>query len=1255
MKPLLKELLSHCAPISESVVEHFLNRLPEAYFALFNIQDQVRHLQLLAQVSPEVPMHVLISSLSEKEYECTFIGFDYPGVFSYITGILSSLGLDIQQGHVFTYQEPESLHLDRHFITRNKAQLTELSIIRRKKIIDTFRVHLAKEWVFKEWEQTLILRMSEIAQSLEQGDGESFQVAKEQVNRWVVGRLTELRRFQSKPLTPMNVEVDESCKEATRLVITSQDTPAFLYALSTALSAQNVQMNQIQIKTLDAKVEDVIDVVDNEGKAIVDKDRIGRLLLSVMLIKPFTYFLVQAPDSYRALFRFEQFVAHLVSMGGSQEWHTLWNDPKWLQDMAKLLGTSDYLWEDMIRLNYESVLPLMAPSYDQDKTYDPLLMKQRLDSFLVQKTDKESFKKALNDFKDHELFLIDLNYILGKSDFNELSTHLTALAELVLKKALQWAFDEEEKKWGVPQSVAGLKAKYTLLGLGKLGEKSLGYASDIELMLVYSDSGETNGMNKVSNGTFFEHVVKDIVDTISAKRDGIFQIDLRLRPYGNDGPTAVSLESFCNYFDFTGSAHVVEKMALVRLRAIAGDESLGHQIERLRDQYVYFSSLKLDTVWELRKKQFLEKTKKGVLNAKFSPGALVDIEYTVQSLQILYGAKYTKLRTPELLKAIEALSQVGVLEPDIYRQLVGAYHFFRKLINALRMLRGSALDLDLPAFQSDDFGHLARRMGFHSKSHLSASEKLHWDFEVQTAFVRLFVQKYFSRESLANPSIGNVADILLVEETEAFNRTILEQYGFTDTYKAWINCKGLLAACRKKDLFVKLAVLAFDWLSQKSDPDRALNNWERFVSNMNPDQVDHHYQLLFRQPARLQILLDIFSTSQFLSDTLIRNTHYFEWMTSFNMLYSEAKRNRLDDDLITFENFAELDWMNAMRTYKRREMLRIAVRDFSLGVSLKYIVRELSLLAEIMVQYCLNFALNQLKQSWGEAKVSLFENNICILALGKLGGEELNYSSDIDLVAFYSDDLLLFLSKEEIASGLSQLLTLLTRYVSEYTEEGCLYRLDWALRPFGSSGDWGFSKQGLLNYYAHSASLWELQALLKARPLAGSFWLGFELLENLEPLMSQIDTVKIQKSIVHLRKIAVKKSRIQNKLDIKNGEGGLRDIEFLVQALQLKELRQHRSLFKRATVPALTELMRCDILTQAQGNELRENYVLLRRIEHFLQILEDQQTHSLPLDKSELDILAKKLLGKKANFEQLLANLKQRMIRNRELFNSFLL
>jgi glutamate-ammonia-ligase adenylyltransferase len=255
--------------------------------------------------------------------------------------------------------------------------------------------------------------------------------------------------------------------------------------------------------------------------------------------------------------------------------------------------------------------------------------------------------------------------------------------------------------------------------LGKCGGRELGFASDVELMFVY-DGGpsnlaqaQTDGPETMSTPLFHEKVVSQFLGAIHARREGIFQVDLQLRPYGKAGSLAVSLESFKRYYAPDGPAWAYERQALVKMRPIAGDEALGAQVCALRDEFVYNGTpFDVTAMRAMREKQISHLATAGKFSAKYSPGGLVDVEYLIQGLQITHGAANPALRQTNIRMAMAALNAAGILSEDDYTRLRKAYTFLRWLIDSMRVVRGNAKDITVPAYGSEEFAFLARRLRY---------------------------------------------------------------------------------------------------------------------------------------------------------------------------------------------------------------------------------------------------------------------------------------------------------------------------------------------------------------------------------------------------------------------------------------------------------------------------------------------------------------------------------------------------------------
>jgi [glutamine synthetase] adenylyltransferase / [glutamine synthetase]-adenylyl-L-tyrosine phosphorylase len=1247
-KPDYSVVAAKCPGIPEETVKRHFESLHDEYFQYFDPNTVAEHIAKLHSLSADGPVKTIVRIRENGEIECTILAADYPSVFSLITGLLGVKNFNIISGSSFTYRQVRREPPSRYARYNGRTISMKVKLEKKRKIIDFFTGRIADAVSIRVWQAEFETLLGEVFRLLEAEGEKGIDAAKRKVHEYVAEALSERTLSDQAILFPVDISIGETT-ERTKLSITSVDTPFFLYAVSTALGLHRVSIESVHIQTIGKKAVDEFEIADLKGNSITSRRQLNQIKFSILFTKQFTYFLWKSPDPFRALLRFENILQDMAEHTEDMGQGKYLSDPTILKELARLLGASDFLWEDFIRTQYETILPLLSPRIKQRYfSHTPEEMESALREELKISGTLGEKKEVLNSFKDRETYLIDLDHILQKeADFLFLSRKLTCLAELIVSTAVSIVWDTMTEVHGTPRTVAGIQTTYAILGLGKLGGAALGYASDIELLFVYSDQGESDGKERIPNAVFFEELFKQAVLLIDAKREGIFRVDLRLRPHGKSGPIACSLEEFCRYYGAEGQAHAFELLALIRMRPFGGDTDLGSRIERLRDEYVFATNrIDLQELRTLREKQLQEKTDPCRQNAKFSPGALVDLEYTVQILQYLYARDNPALKTPRIHVALEELARGGIMSERELKEIVAAYHFFRKLINGLRMLRGSAEDLFLPDVDSDEYLHLARRIGYEPGEGFTPARQLSLDFQTTTATIRRFVEHYLGRDWIPEESTGNAADLVLSDSLPMEPRNkILSAAGFFETRRAYVNLKALAGEGRRRRLFARLSVLAWDVLAQSPAPDMALNNWERFEHSIA--DIENHYSELLRQPKRLELLLQIFASSQFLADILIKYPEFYNWVTDPVRIRSRRLREDIAADLRreTASAESEEEWERRVRKFRKREILRIATRDICLLVSIEEITAELSHLADAIIE-------NTLAYIRRDAPPLPF----CICAFGKLGGGELNYSSDLDLIGIYAAPE--GRGKEETERTCGSWMEKLRALLSDHTDEGYVYRIDLRLRPYGRSGNIVYSRDALVGYYHHTASLWEVQALLKLRPVAGDTKLGEDFLSAVRPvLVKEYIKKEVIETITTLRAEAVKKSAdsVLNGKDIKSGEGGIRDIEFLLQGFQLVFCKRFPEVLTGNTLEGVRRLGEQGLMPVSTAAALAEDYTFLRRTEHFLQILEDRQTHTLPKVERERELLAKRMSRRGMKHDEFYSRLEETLRRVHRAYETYLL
>ncbi len=460
---------------------------------------------------------------------------------------------------------------------------------------------------------------------------------------------------------------------------------------------------------------------------------------------------------------------------------------------------------------------------------------------------------------------------------------------------------------------------------------------------------------------------------------------------------------------------------------------------------------------------------------------------------------------------------------------------------------------------------------------------------------------------------------------------LLAPYGFRNWREADANLQLMAGEPRSRKL---LAVILSDLLhavSVTADPDQALREWERYLDAGNArTQV---FGFLAQVPHVLQLLCVLFGNSPAMAETLIRDPMLIYWIEQEHVLQSAPDFKRLQtvlDETLCLVHTSERKF-DALRRFHRREMLRIGARDLFRVGSVAETVQSLSRLAEIVIHAAYRLVHEELCKEYGiplyrGPGTSRSSKGFVVLGMGKLGGGELNYSSDVDLIYLYSSgNRRIKTAKKPISNEMFfQIVAMeLTRVLSASTSEGRLFRVDLRLRPEGDVGPLAWASRDAVKYYQTRGRTWERLALLKARPIAGHRYLGQTFLKKIRPfVMGQeergirdlVETVHTLRAQIHQR-VEMKKEHERN---VKLSSGGIRDIEFMVQTLQLLHVARHPQLFESNTITGLRQLQALDLLQDADGKFLEEAYLFLRDVENKIQMVHELQTHTLPHQPAEL-------------------------------------
>ncbi len=698
---------------------------------------------LLDAVKSVSDVEVQVREISSHEWRVGVCLADRVGTLSLVSGLLTAHGLDIVQADTFTVDQAVSTPTSAVSSPRRMRRRPNGQGLPRRRprqpshrqtslpcAVMLFNVQ-SRSGQAPNWE-TL---KSDVQRAGQQSASGNFDAARLEVierfshamqvsERWTTGQL------------PMGIITDNTTSEDHSLLeITSVDTPGFLFAFSIALSSVRVNVVRARIRTDGDTVRDTFWLTEPSGEKVESERRLEQIRAAAALIKQFTHLLPTAPDPGQALRQFNLLTSQLLS---HSDWTSEIEDlesPGVLETLAEMMGTSRFLWEEFLRVQHENLFPVLLDRPGLYASCSRSVLTDSIESLLADCSSHTERVRALNDFKDRQMFRINLRYITGRIDRRQFGAELSTLADVTVEKAFELSIDSMRSQFGTPRLEDGTECNWAVLALGKFGGSDMGFGSDLELIFVYEAEGTTDGHVPARTSTFFNEVVREFLQVIETRQHGVFEVDMRLRPYGSKGALASSMAAVEDYYASRGDARQFERLALVRMRPVAGGEALAAEVMRIRDSFVYSSEpLDIENIQHLRRRQAVELVERGAVNAKISSGGMVDIEYYVQAWQIARGVKDPSVRQTNTLAALEALQTGGYIDGELAGRIGESYSFFLGLVDALRVVRGNSSDLNIPATDTRDFHHLAHRLGMEDTSLLSAlihrqmeSSRLLWD------------------------------------------------------------------------------------------------------------------------------------------------------------------------------------------------------------------------------------------------------------------------------------------------------------------------------------------------------------------------------------------------------------------------------------------------------------------------------------------------------------------------------------------------
>ena len=734
---------------------------------------------------------------------------------------------------------------------------------------------------------------------------------------------------------------------------------------------------------------------------------------------------------------------------------------------------------------------------------------------------------------------------------------------------------------------------FAVVAMGKWGARELNYYSDIDLVFVHDP---LPGRESESRGAALA-IAGRLISTLSAPTfDGpALNVDADLRPEGTMGPLSRSLEGYSTYYERWGEAW--ELQALLKARPAAGDPDLGRRFRAMADRIVWDEGLDADALRSIRHLKAQTEDGATSVDIKRGRGGIRDIEFAVQLLQMVHGRFDADLRVPSTLEAIDALHRHGYIAGDESERLADAYRFLRAVEHRLQLRELKQTHI-LPAGE-EGREWLGRSLGFTGDPRAELDRRL---AEVRETARDLHERLYF--RPILDSLVG--VDSAGLDPADAAIR--LEALGFRDVVAATTALGHLTSGLSRRSRVMHQALpLMLDWLSQAPDPDLGLAQLRLLLAN-SPDHAAI-VTLLQTNPLAGERLCLLLGTGKLVGDLIDRIPEFIPRLADDTLIGDIRDAGAATERLIgLLDSRPDTDArVGTIRRFVRRSKLRIAARDILGAASPDATLQSLSDSADAAMAGALHMTTS---------RADLFG----VIAMGKWGGRELSYGSDIDLMLVNGDGW------NERGLEIAQRLHVI---LSEPNRHGEAYELDTELRPEGRKGPLSRSLDSFRRYYSDWVEPWELLALVKARPAAGHEGVLAEYFDMIEPLVWR-EHVPDQV----LREIRAIKARVESErvppgedpdFHLKLGPGGLSDVEFLTQLLQLRHGGQVPELRVTGTFEALSLLRDSEILSRADFTALNDAYLFCTRVRLRLHLQSGRLSESLPTDREATARLAASL------------------------------
>lgn len=792
--------------------------------------------------------------------------------------------------------------------------------------------------------------------------------------------------------------------------------------------------------------------------------------------------------------------------------------------------------------------------------------------------DEAALASVLRRFRAAESARIAWRDLFGLAPIDTVLREQSALADICVALALEHVEAGLRERHGVPRNGSGEAQSLVVLGMGKLGGRELNFSSDIDLVLVFGESGRTDGQRPIDNAEFFTRVSQRLIRLLDERTaDGfVYRVDMRLRPFGASGPLVVHLGQLEQYL--LTQAREWERFALVKARPLTGAAATVRELEALLRPFVFRRYLDFGAFEALRNlKARLERevARKGLQgNVKYGRGGIREIEFIAQAFQLIRGGREPRLRTRRLTEALLVLADTGELSVRVVDELLQAYRYLRRVENRLQLFADERVHA-LPQGPRDT-AHLAWLMGEPDVGAFRAALKAHMD-RVHARFNQVF-NVPAEEERVADP----LKAVWEGEVDADVARERLAATGFTEPGEVEARLRALRSSTRyrsltttARDRFDRLLPLILYDAGETAMAEQTLNRLLALLEAVARRSV--YLSLLVEHAGARRRLVELCAASPWIAEFVTGHPILLDELLDPDSLFEAPDRASVEQEIADALSGVGADdleaQMDALRQVKQVNVLRVAAVDITGRLPLMRVSDHLTWIAEAILEAVARVVRQQMTARHGCPRVDRGagpeEPAFGIAAYGKLGGLELGYGSDLDLVFLHDgDEEALGTDGErplDNSTYFGRLTQRIIHFLNTATPAGVLYEIDTRLRPNGASGALVSSISAFARYQHENAWTWEHQALVRARMVVTDASLGERFTRvRADVLRRRRDPEELRVRVVDMRERMRRELAQESgaRFDLKQARGGVADIEFVVQ---------YEVLRRAADTPALIE------------------------------------------------------------------------------------